>query len=69
MNEFKFNTTIKCAGCIEKVKPSLDGLEGVESWEVDILNPKKPLTVKTGTATSEQVIRAVQEAGFEIERV
>lgn len=69
MREYKFNTTIKCNGCISKVKPSLDGLEGVQSWEVDIFNPKKPLTVKTGSATSEQIIQAVQDAGFEIEKI
>ncbi|NVK05008.1 MAG: heavy-metal-associated domain-containing protein [Flavobacteriia bacterium] len=69
MKEFKFNTTIKCNGCISKVKPSLDGLDGVESWEVDILNPKKPLTVKANSATSEQVMQVVKGVGFEIVQI
>lgn len=69
MTELKFNTTIKCNGCISKVKPSLDGLAGVESWEVDILNPKKPLTVKAENASSEQIMNAVKGAGFEIEQI
>ncbi len=69
MKELKFNTTIKCTGCLDKVKPSLDALEGVESWEVDIYNPHKPLTVKTETAQSDDVIQAVRSAGFEIEEV
>lgn len=66
MNEYKFNTTIKCNGCITKVKPSLDGLKGVESWKVDILNPKKPLTVIANEGASHQIIETVQMAGFDI---
>lgn len=66
MREYKFNTTIKCNGCISKVKPSLDGLVGVESWEVDILNPKKPLTVIAKEGASHQIVETVQKAGFEI---
>jgi copper chaperone CopZ len=44
----------------------MDNLEGVESWDVDTNNPKKPLTVK-GTVSQEQVMEAVQEAGYHIE--
>lgn len=51
------------------MKPSLDGLAGVESWEVDILNPKKPLTVKAENASSEQIMNAVKGAGFDIEQI
>jgi copper chaperone len=61
-----FKTNINCGGCIAAVKPYLDNLEGVESWDVDTNNPKKPLTVK-GTVSQEQVMEAVQEAGYHIE--
>lgn len=61
----RFKTNINCIGCVEKVKPYLDQIKGLE-WEVDTKNPNKILTVQ-GINQLEQVIQAVQAAGFFIE--
>ena len=47
METLKFKTNIKCTGCLGKVTPHLDSAEGVESWEVDLENPDRILTVNS----------------------
>ncbi len=70
METMKFKTTIKCSGCIAKAMPFLNEKVGRDNWEVDIENPDKVLTVKKGeTITESEVIKAVQEAGFRIEKL
>jgi len=68
MEALKFRTTIKCSGCLGKVTPFLNEAVGEDNWEVDIEQPEKILSVIPETETSaEQVIKAVQEAGYKAE--
>jgi copper chaperone len=70
MDTIKFKTTIKCSGCIAKATPFLDETVGKDNWEVDIQNPDKVLTVVKDTDFNEDdVINAVQKAGFKVEKV
>lgn len=70
METIKFKTTIKCSGCIAKATPFLDEMVGKDNWEVDIQNPDKVLTVVKDTDFNEEdVINAVQKAGFKVEKV
>lgn len=70
MKTIKFNTNIKCAGCVAKVTPHLNALEGiVGNWQVDIQNPNKVLTVETDKVEIAAIKEAVQQAGFTIEQV
>lgn len=64
----KFQTNINCSGCIAQVKPYLDKIEGLETWDVDTRNPKKYLSVE-GNISQEAVVEAVHSAGFEIKPV
>ncbi|WP_312314009.1 heavy-metal-associated domain-containing protein [Empedobacter brevis] len=67
--ELKFKTNINCSGCVSKVKPFLDELEGVASWEVDTENEDKVLSVIITQATDEEIIDTVEEVGFEGELI
>ena len=67
METLKFKTNIKCGGCVATVTPSLNAVEGVESWQVDTANPNKVLTVQAATATAEDVKKAVEAAGYKAE--
>ncbi|QES93445.1 hypothetical protein F0358_12325 [Empedobacter brevis] len=67
--ELKFKTNINCSGCVSKVKPFLDELEGVASWEVDTENEDKVLSVIITQATDEEIIDKVEEVGFEAELI
>jgi len=62
MNEIKFKTNIKCGACETAVTPHLDKLEN-SSWEVDLNHPDRILTVK-GEAEENQVVKAIEEAGY-----
>ena len=64
----KFKTNINCGGCIAAVKPYIENLEGLETWDVDTKHPNKYLTVE-GKVSQEQVTEAIKEAGYEIEPV
>lgn len=68
MKTLQFKTTFKCAGCIAKVTPYLEAIEGVAGqWQVDLLSPDKLLTVHTNQASAEQIRKAIQQAGFQSE--
>jgi copper chaperone CopZ len=63
----KFKTNINCGGCVAKVRPFLDEVDGICHWNVDTENKEKTLAVHSNGITKEQVIKKVQEAGFTIE--
>lgn len=64
-----YKTNLKCNGCIAAVKPSLDAIEGLTAWEVDLASPEKELTAEINSEeVSEKIIRAFSEAGYEASR-
>lgn len=65
MKTVKFKTNIKCEACVAKVKPHLDAAENVENWEVDLKDPDRTLTVTLKSDQIEEVIEAVDQAGFQ----
>jgi copper chaperone len=70
MAALTFKTNIKCSGCIAKATPFLDQVAGKDNWEVDITNPDKILRIETDdTITTQDVIKAVTEAGYKAEAI
>lgn len=69
MKTLKFKTNINCGGCVSKVTPFLNNQEGVESWEVDTVNPDKILTIKSDGASEEDVRARLQKVGFKAEKI
>ncbi|WP_038335850.1 hypothetical protein [Empedobacter falsenii] len=68
MSELKFKTNINCDSCIKSVKPFLDGAVGKDNWKVDTSDERKVLTVTT-TEDEEEVVEAVTDAGFKIQKL
>lgn len=64
---FQFKTNINCSSCVATVTPFLNDAEGVCHWEVDTTTKDKVLTVKSTGISHQEVIEAVQKAGFKIE--
>jgi copper chaperone len=64
----KFKTSIKCSGCVDKVKPFLDEVVGSNQWDVDLGDPSKTLTVPVD-ADSKMVVNAMAKAGYRAEEV
>lgn len=67
MEAVKFNTNIKCAGCIAKVTPFLNEAVGEDNWEVDINSPSKVLTV-VNEVSEEKIVESVKKAGYKAEK-
>jgi copper chaperone len=65
----KFKTNIMCSSCIEKVTPAFNEVLGENNWTVDTQNPKKILTVTTENASENDVIKAVEKAGYKAEEL
>jgi copper chaperone len=65
-----FKTNINCNNCVAKVKPFLNQVENIDTWQVDTNNPDKILSVSgEEELTSTEVIEAVQKAGFTIQAI
>lgn len=72
MNTLQFKTNINCCNCIKSVTPFLNALETVDRWQVNTEVSDKILSVETDeseTEVTQQVMQAVQEAGFRIESI
>ncbi len=69
MKTLKFNSTIKCTGCLAKVTPFLDETAGVNNWEVDLKNPDKVLTVQSVGVSADAIAEAVKNAGYSAEPI
>ncbi len=63
----KFKTNINCSGCVEKVTPFLNEVEGFCDWDVDTTSKNKILTVHSDKNNGGEIINAVENAGFKIE--
>ena len=63
-----FATNINCGSCVRSVTPFLDELPGVTIWRVDVEDERKLLTVE-GTASEADILRVVQDAGYDIQPV
>jgi copper chaperone CopZ len=66
--KLQFKTNINCGNCVRTVTNFLNDVPGIETWQVDTDNPEKILTVEGEEVTTEAVIEAVEEAGFDIQQ-
>ncbi len=64
----EFKTNINCGSCVRSVTPFLDDIKGVTIWRVDVEQEDKILTVE-GDVPVADIIKMVEEAGFDIEPV
>ena len=67
MKTLQFKTNINCGGCIKAVTPMLNQQAGTGNWQVDTATPDKILTVTSDQLTADQVVQAVENAGFKIQ--
>jgi copper chaperone CopZ len=64
METIQLKTNIKCSGCIAKATPFLNEVVGEDNWEVNIKDPNKVLTVAADKVTKNDIIKAVEKAGY-----
>jgi len=68
MSDLKLKTNVKCSACVNKITPYLNEVAGVGSWQVDLTDPTRILTVKTNVS-DQKVIEALKKAGYKGETV
>lgn len=69
MKEIAFKTNINCSGCVARITPLLNEIKAVKSWNVNIQDPAKILTVQAEENIESAITDAVKKAGFTIEKV
>lgn len=67
--ELTFKTTLKCSACEAKVKPLLDALDQVEEWNADLSVQPRTITAKGQNLDANEIIAAIEKAGFKAEVV
>lgn len=67
METFKFTTTLKCGGCVQKVSGFLNENENIKSWNVDLDNNPKILTVESDKNIVNEIIEGFSKAGYKAE--
>jgi copper chaperone CopZ len=70
MKNYKFHTNIKCSNCEAKVSKVFASEPGIASYDLDLENKKRTLTVKAIDALREEdIISLVKSAGYEAKPV
>ncbi|HOI87002.1 MAG TPA: cation transporter [Lentimicrobium sp.] len=65
MKTILVKTNLKCNGCIAAVKPALDAIEGLNSWEVDLSSPDRTLSAEVdGEAVESEITAALEKSGY-----
>jgi len=53
------------------IKPYMDEIEGIQSWDVDLKSPNKIVEVETNTADPQDIRKAIEkgisQAGYTVE--
>ena len=69
MKTIEVKTNIMCGSCVAKVTSALNETAGAANWKVDTQNPRKILTVTAENLDEEEVIKAVEKAGYKAEKI
>ena len=73
MNTLKFKTSLKCAGCVNAIKTSMDKINGIISWNVDLNKPEKIVEVVTDSPNEQElsnsIMQAITLAGYKVEKI
>ena len=64
MKKLQFKTNIQCGNCLSKVSPKLNEQSGIHTWQVDLQDPDRTLTVETDALNPEDIQKVVLKAGF-----
>lgn len=73
MKTLRFKTSLKCAGCVKAIKPFMDKIPEIISWNVDLGNPDKIVHVNIDSANgqdlSNEILIAIRQAGYTADKI
>jgi len=64
VNTLKFKTNINCNGCKATVTPFLNKVPEIKTWDVDINNPDKILTIEGEGIDEKLIVDTLTKAGY-----
>lgn len=64
MNTMDFKVTLKCEGCVARVKPALDAEPGILAWNADVAGPAKTLHVEGEGISPGRILEILKAAGY-----
>ena len=65
--KFQFKTNIMCGSCIAKITPAMEANKEIISWELNVQDPQKILTIESKSISEEKLICMVKDAGYKAE--
>jgi copper chaperone len=65
----KFKTSINCNGCLSKVTPTINKIDGIIEWSVDLADKDKILTVVAENVEAIEIIQKISQTGFVAEEI
>jgi len=64
MEQIKLKTNLSCKHCVMKVEPVLKAEQGIVSYNIDLENPDKTLTIESNGADIDQLIKDFDKVGY-----
>ncbi len=64
MEQIKLKTNLSCKHCVMKVEPVLKAEQGIVSYNIDLENPDKTLTIESNGANIDQLIKDFEKVGY-----
>lgn len=59
-------TNLRCAACVATIRPVFDAEPGITSWNADVANPEKLLSVEGPTITRQRVEELLVSKGYSV---
>ncbi len=69
MASLKFKTNIRCSGCKAKVANLLNNELAIKSWDIDLNDPDRILTIEGENISEETILELVKKAGYTAVRI
>jgi copper chaperone CopZ len=69
MKTLKFQTNVKCGGCVATITPFLNQEKGIARWNVDLASPQRILAVETEEMKADQISEVMKAAGYQAELI
>jgi hypothetical protein len=66
MNPLQLKTNLRCAACVEKIRPMMDRTFGADHWQADVSTPAKWLTVTHPQASQKQISEVLESQGYRV---
>lgn len=67
MSKYIFKTTLSCGSCVDRVSKFLNEEAKIKSWEADMDDPNKTVTVEADEDVTQLVPMLLMKAGYRSE--